>query len=191
MPTPVLHVRESPIAPIHHGRYIADHIEGARFVELPGADLGMTSTLYSVADEMAEFLTGERPPIAIEQILTTVLFTDIVDSTKRAASLGDERWLSMLDVHDRVMREQLRRFHGKEIKTTGDGLWRRSMVLRGPSSARVRWPRQPRTWRSRCGSDSTRGSATFARATWPDLQFTLPRTWELSQLPEKCSFLER
>lgn len=72
-------------------------------------------------DEVAEFLTGERPAVEVERILTTVLFTDIVGSTVRAASLGDQRWRSLLDTHDKTVREQLKRFRGKEINTTGDG----------------------------------------------------------------------
>ena len=71
--------------------------------------------------DIAEFLTGERPPVEVERILTTVLFTDIVGSTARAASLGDQLWRSLLDAHDRTVREQLRRFRGREINTTGDG----------------------------------------------------------------------
>ena len=74
-----------------------------------------------VADEVAEFLTGERPVIEIERILTTVLFTDIVGSTAQAASLGDQRWHSLLDSHDKTVRGQLHRFRGREINTTGDG----------------------------------------------------------------------
>jgi class 3 adenylate cyclase len=72
-------------------------------------------------DEVAEFLTGERPVVEIERILTTVLFTDIVGSTAQAASLGDQRWRSLLDAHDKAVREQLRRFRGREVNTTGDG----------------------------------------------------------------------
>src|SRR5262249_27229200 len=72
-------------------------------------------------DEIAEFLTGERPTVPIDRILTTVLFTDIVGSTAQAASLGDQQWRSTLDAHDRAVREPLRRFPGNEINTTGDG----------------------------------------------------------------------
>ncbi len=74
-----------------------------------------------VLDEVAEFLTGERPIVEVDRILTTVLFTDIVGSTAQAAALGDHRWRSVLDTHDRTVREQLRRFRGREINTTGDG----------------------------------------------------------------------
>ena len=120
VPTLVLHVSESPFLPIAHGRYIADHIDGARFVELPGGDLGLP-TDRQLLDEVAEFLTGERPVVEADRILTTVLFTDIVGSTQRVASLGDQRWRSLLDAHDRTVRDQLRRFRGREIQTTGDG----------------------------------------------------------------------
>jgi class 3 adenylate cyclase len=72
--------------------------------------------------EVAEFLTGQRPPVEVNRTLTTVLFTDIVASTERVAAEGDHRWRTLLGVHDRAVRSQLSRFGGKEIKTTGDGL---------------------------------------------------------------------
>jgi class 3 adenylate cyclase len=124
VPTLVLHSEASPIVPIEHGRYLAEHIDGAAFVELPGGDIfAVTPNNYVVAVEVAEFLTGERPAVEIERLLTTMLFTDIVGSTQRAASLGDERWRSLLDAHDRTVRDQLRRHRGKEIETSGDGFF--------------------------------------------------------------------
>ena len=72
-------------------------------------------------EEIAEFVTGERPVVEPDRVLTTVLFTDIVGSTERLASVGDRRWSSMLDAHDRAVRDQLRRYRGREINTTGDG----------------------------------------------------------------------
>ena len=120
-PTRVLHVKQALFLPIEHGRYLAEHIDGATFVELPGGDLGATPANYVVTDEVAEFLTGERPIVEVERILTTVLFTDIVGSTERAASLGDQRWRALLDAHDGTVRERLNRFRGREINTTGDG----------------------------------------------------------------------
>ena len=86
-----------------------------------GGEIGVSPPLYGAADEIEEFLTGERRLADIERILATVLFTDIVASTERAASLGDRPWRLLLDAHDRVVREQLRRFRGREVKTTGDG----------------------------------------------------------------------
>ena len=117
-PTLVLHASENSFVPIAHGRYLADHINGATFIELPGGDSG---TNPAVATEVAEFLTGDRPIVEIERILTTVLFTDIVSSTALAASVGDQRWHSILDAHDQTVREQLKHFRGREINTTGDG----------------------------------------------------------------------
>ena len=116
-PTLVCHVRDNPLVPIDFGRYLAENISGARFVELPGADLG----LFDVRTIVAEFLTGEDMHFEVDRILATVLFTDIVASTEHAASVGDTRWRVVLDEHDRMVREQLRRFRGHELNTTGDG----------------------------------------------------------------------
>jgi class 3 adenylate cyclase len=120
VPTLVFHVSESPLLPIAHGRYIADHIDKAGFIELPGGDLGLP-TDRRLLDEVAEFLTGERRVVEADRILTTVLFTDIVGSTERVASLGDQRWRSLLDSHDKAVRDALRRYRGNELNTTGDG----------------------------------------------------------------------
>jgi class 3 adenylate cyclase len=120
VPTLVLTCRDNLLYPFEQGRYLADHIDGARFVELPGADLFLSSSATAI-EEIGEFLTGERPVVEFDRLLTTLLFTDIVGSTERAASLGDQAWRSLLDAHDRTVRDQLRRFRGKEINTTGDG----------------------------------------------------------------------
>jgi class 3 adenylate cyclase len=117
-PTLVLHVQESPLLPLDHGRFIAEHIKGARLVELPGGDM---RPVAGYVDEIAEFLTGDRRIVEVDRILTSILFTDIVGSTEHAASLGDQRWRVLLDQHDRAVRDQIRRFKGKEINTTGDG----------------------------------------------------------------------
>ena len=81
----------------------------------------MTSQNSVFVDEIAEFVTGERPVAEVERVLTTVLFSDIVGSTATAASLGDRRWRSLLDTHDQTVRKLLRQSRGKEINTTGDG----------------------------------------------------------------------
>jgi pimeloyl-ACP methyl ester carboxylesterase len=121
VPTLVLHSKDNVLIPVAMGRYLADHIAGARLIELPGGDFGLLGdNSTTIADEVAELLTGQRP-VDAERVLATVLFTDMVESTARAASLGDRRWRSLLDAHDRVVREQLRRFRGKEVNTTGDG----------------------------------------------------------------------
>jgi class 3 adenylate cyclase len=123
-PTLVTHTSGNLIVPIELSRYLADHIEGASFLEFQGTDVGTISAPpVEELEAIAEFVTGERPRIEVESILTTALFTDIVDSTRTAADLGDRRWRSLLDSHDGLVRDQLRRFRGKEIKTTGDGFF--------------------------------------------------------------------
>ena len=120
VPTLVLHNRGNVFIPIHMGRYLADHIADARFVEVAGDDA--TAGTYAAAiEEVCEFVTGERPVRLNDRVLTTILFTDICGSTERAAALGDSRWRNLLDAHDREVRNQLERFGGREIKTTGDG----------------------------------------------------------------------
>lgn len=121
-PTLVLHTTHNPIVPFEHGRYIADHIAGATLVAVPGHGTGWDDgESEMVIDEIDEFLTGRRPIVAVDRVLTTVLFTDIVASTERVAAIGDRRWRTLLDAHDRAVRGLLRRFRGQEIKTTGDG----------------------------------------------------------------------
>ena len=122
VPTLVLHRRDDRMVSIEMGRYLADRIPGAKFVELEGADhLFFTGDADTLLDEIEEFLTGVRPLPAVERVLASVLFTDIVDSTKRAVELGDERWKVLLGRHDAHVRRQLERFHGREVNTTGDG----------------------------------------------------------------------
>ncbi|HZU79708.1 MAG TPA: adenylate/guanylate cyclase domain-containing protein, partial [Acidimicrobiales bacterium] len=121
VPTLVLHVRENPLLVPAYGKYLAEHIDGAKLVELPGGDLFPTSDVHLMVEEIGEFLTGSRPVDEVDRVLASVLFTDIVGSTERAASLGDQRWRSVLDRHDALTREQLRRYHGREVNTTGDG----------------------------------------------------------------------
>lgn len=121
VPTLVLHVKDSPLLPLEHGRFLVDHIAGAKLVELPGGDMFPTANVHLMVEEIGELLTGSRPLTEIDRVLASVLFTDIVGSTERAASLGDQRWRSLLDQHDAITREQLRRHHGREVNTTGDG----------------------------------------------------------------------
>ena len=120
-PTLVLSADNQSFLPMAHGRYVAEHIVGSKFVALPGDDMLIFSQQDLIFDEVAEFLTGTRPLTDIDRVLVSVLFTDIVGSTERAASLGDQRWRSLLDRHDQVVREQLRIFKGREVNTTGDG----------------------------------------------------------------------
>jgi class 3 adenylate cyclase len=121
-PTIVLHAAGDAWISIDHGRYVAEHIPGARFVELPGADhvpFGDHADL--LADEIIELATGAREPATPDRVLATVLFTDIVGSTERAAASGDAEWRRVLELHDGVVRRQLERHRGREVKATGDG----------------------------------------------------------------------
>jgi class 3 adenylate cyclase len=129
----VLHARDNPFIPARHGRYIAEHIDGAKYVEFEGQGVAFDDGgMATVIDEIARFITGERAPIAVDRVLTTVLFTDIVASTEQLVALGDERWRDLLDAHDRAVRAEFRRFSGREIKTTGDGF---CACFDGPSRA--------------------------------------------------------
>ena len=105
-------------------RYIADHVPGARYVELPGEPKGLGADPAEsaiLADLFERFLTGRRHVPEIERVLKTVLFTDIVESTRRAAELGDHDWRALLDEHDRVVRDELDTYGGVVVSTTGDG----------------------------------------------------------------------
>ena len=121
VPTLVLHHSDSPI-PASQGRLMAKLIPGARYVELPGQDhLPGAGDPEAIAGEVEEFLTGARAGGRPDRVLSTVLFTDIVDSTSRATEVGDKAWRELLERHDALVRAQLQRFHGREVKQTGDG----------------------------------------------------------------------
>ncbi len=120
-PTLVLHRRDTRVIRAEQGRYLAEHIPGAKYVELPGADeLYWVGNVSALLDEIEEFLTGTRG--GTDRVLTTVLFTDIVGSTERLAAIGDREGRDLLDRHDDMVRHQLTRFGGAEINTTGDGI---------------------------------------------------------------------
>jgi class 3 adenylate cyclase/dienelactone hydrolase len=121
-PTLVVHRTGDPFIPVGHGRYLADNISGARFVEYPG-DFHLSSTGADglILDEIEEFLTGHRYAAEVDRVLKTVLFTDIVGSTARLAEVGDSRFEQLLDDHDAAIRQELARFDGEEVNTTGDG----------------------------------------------------------------------
>jgi class 3 adenylate cyclase/pimeloyl-ACP methyl ester carboxylesterase len=121
-PTLVLHRTENPHYRIAMGRYLADHIPGAKMVELPGSDwFPAFIDSEPLLDEIEEFLTGTRPAPVHDRILATVLFTDVVGSTQLAARLGDEGWLGLRARHDAIVRSALERNRGREVNTMGDG----------------------------------------------------------------------
>ncbi len=122
-PTLVLHRRDNALVASENGRFLAEHINGARFVELPGSDYGLGfGDVDGLVDEVEEFLTGSGGSADSDRMLATVLFTDIVGSTEQAAEMGDSRWKELLQLHDLVTRRQLARYQGRLVKTTGDGL---------------------------------------------------------------------
>jgi len=122
VPTLVLHHTNDPVIPPEWGKYIADHIPGAKYVQLPGRNVNhYVEPWHSSFQEIAQFLTGHQADVADDRVLATVLFTDIVDSTRRAAEMGDRDWRALLDAHDAVVRSQLARFRGREVNTSGDG----------------------------------------------------------------------
>jgi len=120
LPTLVIHATDDTTVPIANGRFLAEHIPGARFVEIPGTH-GRPDEDRFIA-EVQPFLTGRQAQARTDRILATVLFTDIVNSTELAVSVGDRRWRELLDAHDRVVDEQLERFRGRKVNPTGDGV---------------------------------------------------------------------
>jgi class 3 adenylate cyclase len=122
VPTLVMSRTDDRVEHVEAGRDAAERIPGARFVELPGADdAPWIGDQDAVLDEVQEFLTGTRHVADVDRILATVLFTDIVGSTERAASLGDGKWGELLSRHHDRVRSELERFRGREIATAGDG----------------------------------------------------------------------
>ena len=120
-PTLVLHRTHDLLIPLGAGQTIAEAIPGAKFVELEGRDHIPLADPDQVIDEVEEFLTGQRSAPEPDRMLATVMFTDIVDSTARAAELGDRRWRELVERHDQVVRREIERHRGQEVKTMGDG----------------------------------------------------------------------
>jgi class 3 adenylate cyclase len=122
-PTLVLHRRDFHVPPVEHARFLVEQIPDARLAELPGADMSIIWDTPEVAlDLIEEFLTGVRRVPEPARVLATVLFTDIVGSTERAARLGDRRWRELLGAHDDLARRVVEEFQGQLVKTTGDGI---------------------------------------------------------------------
>ena len=138
IPTLVVHRTGDTLIDVRHSRYLAAHIPGARLVEVPGVDsLPMVGDTESLLGEMEEFLTGGRGR-GMDRELLTVLFTDVVDATVRAAALGDAGWRDLLVEHDQCVRAAIARFGGTEVKTVGDSFL---VTFAGPPSQAVRCSR--------------------------------------------------
>jgi class 3 adenylate cyclase len=122
VPTLILHRSDNRLVEAGMGRYLGEQIPGARYVEVPGIDyFPFVGDADAILDEVEEFLTGERKGTGGDRVLATVLFTDIVASTERAAEVGDRRWQDLLKRHHAVIRRELERHRGREIDTAGDG----------------------------------------------------------------------
>ena len=133
VPTLVIHRDGDRIVLQRQARYVAEQIEGARLVELPGDDhLPFIGDADAILDEVEAFVTGARPAPRVDRVLATVLFTDIVGSTERQARLGDRAWKELMERHHAVVRDQLERFRGREQDTAGDGFFAR---FDGPAQA--------------------------------------------------------
>jgi class 3 adenylate cyclase len=136
VPTLVMHRSRDSAWDSRHSRYLAEHIPGARYVQLEGVDsLPFVGDSDAIVEEIEEFLTGQRGGGELARALLTVMFTDIVDATARAAELGDGRWRDLLAHHDEEVRKELRRFEGREVKTVGDGFL---ATFAGPPSRALR-----------------------------------------------------
>ena len=132
VPTLVLHRSGDRMMNVEGGRWIADNIPEAQFVELPGDDHWIGVDQAQIVSQVTRFVTGETLEEIDDRVVSTMLFTDIVGSTEQLATLGDERWTDLLDAHHRVLREEIARFRGLEIDTAGDGFF---AVFDGPARA--------------------------------------------------------
>jgi pimeloyl-ACP methyl ester carboxylesterase len=123
VPTLVIHRTDEPVVPVGNAHYAAEHIQDARLLEQPGNDhLPWLGDSNGMLDAIEQFVTGSRHHVDEDRVLATVLFTDIVDSTRLAAEGGDRRWRELLDAHDEIGAREVDRFRGRRVKTTGDGM---------------------------------------------------------------------
>src|SRR3954447_11150351 len=140
VPTLIAHRTDDPLIDVRHSRYAAEHIPGAKLVELPGTDnLPSIGDSEALIGEFEEFLTGGRSDGGVQRAMLTVLFTDIVDSTGHAARMGDGAWRDVLQTQERAVREVVERFGGDVIKTIGDAFL---IIFDGPPSGALRCARQ-------------------------------------------------
>ncbi|MGB7304274.1 MAG: adenylate/guanylate cyclase domain-containing protein [Burkholderiaceae bacterium] len=133
VPTLVIHARDDPIMPIEAGRYLVNHIPGARIEEIHHADhVPYTNGADTILEAIETFMTGTHHSAAVDRVLATVMFTDIVGATEQAASMGDSAWRQLISAHHEAVRKELTFFRGREIDTAGDGFF---AAFDGPARA--------------------------------------------------------
>jgi pimeloyl-ACP methyl ester carboxylesterase len=133
VPTLVLHRKDDPVVTVENGRYLGDNIPNAKYVELEGHEpVPFLGNWEEVSEEVEEFLTGTRRPRDVERVLATLVFTDIVGSTEKAASMGDSQWRKVLEHYDRTVEGEVTRYQGRVVKQLGDG---HLLAFDGPARA--------------------------------------------------------
>jgi pimeloyl-ACP methyl ester carboxylesterase len=193
-PTLVMHQRADPWVRVENGRYLAQHIPGAAYVELDGDEhIPTAATAQVLLAEMMPFLQGAAMREAPEpdKVLATILFSDIVGSTSKAAELGDARWRELLAAHHGRVRAQLARFRGAELDTAGDGFSLASMGRPGRSAARWRFIRQYATSACRSVSACTPASVRCSMARWPGSRSRSAPGCPRGPEPVKCWYPRR
>lgn len=150
VPSMVLHCARDPLVPVELGRYLGEHLRGARYVEIDGDFHGSwrTEDMAKLGPPLLEFLGSigfEQPPPRATRTLSTIVFTDIVGSTERAAQMGDHAWREVLDKHDAAAAGRVAEFDGRLVKTTGDGVL---ATFDGPSDRHPGGASHPRQRRS-------------------------------------------
>jgi class 3 adenylate cyclase len=187
VPTPVIHLTGDTLVSVEGGRELAAGIFDARLIEIPGIDhLPWLDAGDRVLAEMGDFLTGSRSTAAVDRVLATVVFTDIVDSTKRADTKGDSGWSDLLEAHNNTVRRELARFRGREVKSLGDGFL---ATFDGPARA----IHCAGAIRDSLHQIDVRVPArlNWRRTTCAGLPYTSPRASRISAAPMTCSFRAR
>ncbi|MGH2554661.1 MAG: alpha/beta fold hydrolase [Actinomycetota bacterium] len=176
VPTLIMHRASDGAIPVEHGRYLAEQIAGARYVELPESDhFWFAGDMDAIIGEVQEFLTGIRPTPEPDRVLATIMFTDIVGSTQRAAALGDRRWQDALDSHNALVRRELAKFRGQEVDTAGDGFLATFDGLARAIRCLRRSPPVSATLGSRCESASIPGRSNSPVRTFEESPSTSAR----------------
>lgn len=188
-PTLVLHRENNRLVDPGQGRYIAERIPGARHVEVEGsAHVPFHGDTEPLLAEIREFLTGHREAARVDRVLATILFTDIVDSTRQAADLGDHRWRQLLDEHDAATAAAVERFDGRVVKSTGDGAPATFASPAAPSPPPRPSPRRSSVPDFRFAPASTPASASFVATTWVESPSTSPPASPRSPDRASCWF---